>query len=130
MLLPAAGSIAEADARLAAKRATPARAAALVPPEWADGDAVRASSWPARLGGAARVGEEAERARRVSPFQYAALRVVPRVERGEAVNAGVVLFCRPLRFLGARTQLDEALLAALSPGCDPPRCARCCARSS
>ena len=54
-----------------------------------------------------------------SPFQYAALRVVPRVERGEAVNAGVVLFCRPLRFLGARTHLDEALLAALSPGCDP-----------
>ena len=54
-----------------------------------------------------------------SPFQYAALRVVPRVERGEAVNAGVVLFCRPLRFLGARTHLDEALLAVLSPGCDP-----------
>jgi len=54
-----------------------------------------------------------------SPFQYAALRIVPRVERGEAVNAGVVLFCRPMRFLGARTQLDEALLAALSPGCDP-----------
>ena len=54
-----------------------------------------------------------------SPFQYAALRVVPRVERGEAVNAGVVLFCRPLRFLGARTQLDEQLLAALAPDCDP-----------
>ena len=53
------------------------------------------------------------------PFQYAALRIVPRVERGEAVNAGVVLFCRPLRFLGARTQLDEALLAALAPDCDP-----------
>jgi hypothetical protein len=53
-----------------------------------------------------------------SPFQYAALRVVPRVERGEAVNAGVVLFCRPLKFLGARTQLDEALLAVLAPGCD------------
>ncbi len=54
-----------------------------------------------------------------SPFQYAALRIVPRVERGEAVNAGVVIFCRPLRFLGARTQLDEALLDALSPNCDP-----------
>ena len=54
-----------------------------------------------------------------SPFQYAALRIVPRVERGEAVNAGVVLFCRPLRFLGARTHLDDALLAALAPGCDP-----------
>ena len=47
------------------------------------------------------------------PFQYAMWRVVPRVERGEAVNAGVVLFCRPKRFLGARTELDEALLAAL-----------------
>src|SRR4051812_8384080 len=55
---------------------------------------------------------------RRQPFQYAALRVIPRVERGEAVNAGVVLFCRPLRFLGARTHLDEALLRALSPGCD------------
>jgi hypothetical protein len=53
-----------------------------------------------------------------SPFQYAALRIVPRVERGEAVNAGVVLFCRPLRFLGARTQLDERLLAVLAPDCD------------
>ena len=53
------------------------------------------------------------------PFQYAALRVIPRVERGEAVNAGVVLFCRPLRFLGARTELDLTLLQALAPGCDP-----------
>ena len=53
------------------------------------------------------------------PFQYAALQIVPRVERGEAVNAGVVLFCRPLRFLGARTQLDETLLRALAPDCDP-----------
>jgi hypothetical protein len=52
------------------------------------------------------------------PFQYAALRIVPRVERGEAVNAGVVLFCRPLRFLGARTQLDERLLRVLAPDCD------------
>ena len=53
------------------------------------------------------------------PFQYAALRIVPRVERGEAVNGGVVLFCRPLRFLGARTRLDAALLRALAPDCDP-----------
>jgi hypothetical protein len=52
------------------------------------------------------------------PFQYAMLRVVPRVERGEAFNAGVVVYCRPLRFLGARAELDDALLAALSPGCD------------
>jgi hypothetical protein len=53
------------------------------------------------------------------PFQYAIVRVVPRVERGEAFNAGVVLFCRPLRFLGARAWLDEAVLGALAPGCDP-----------
>ena len=52
------------------------------------------------------------------PFQYAIVRVVPRVERGELINAGVVLFCRALRFLGARTALDERALAALAPGCD------------
>jgi len=54
-----------------------------------------------------------------APFQYAALRIIPRVERGEAVNAGVVLFCRPMRFLGARTHLDASLLRALAPGCEP-----------
>jgi hypothetical protein len=52
-------------------------------------------------------------------FQYAILRVIPRVERGEALNAGVVLFSRRHRFLAARTELDAAALAALSPGCDP-----------
>jgi hypothetical protein len=52
-------------------------------------------------------------------FQYAIFRVVPRVERGEALNVGVVLFSRRLSFLAARTELDEAALAALSPGCDP-----------
>jgi hypothetical protein len=53
-----------------------------------------------------------------SPFQYAIVRVVPRVERGECVNAGVVLFCRPRRFLGARVELDEARLRALAPEVD------------
>jgi len=52
-------------------------------------------------------------------FQYAILRVIPRVERGEVLNAGVVLFSRRHRFLAARTELDTAALAALSPGCDP-----------
>jgi pyridoxamine 5'-phosphate oxidase len=54
-----------------------------------------------------------------SPFQYALLRVVPHVERGEALNAGVVVFCRPLRFLAARVALDEGRLDALAPGTDP-----------
>ena len=120
MLLPAAGSIADADARLAAAGRARATAAALVPPEWADG-APYAEFLDARGSKAPREwAEEADACPRDErQFQYAALRVVPRVERGEAVNAGVVLFCRPLRFLGARTQLDEALLAALSPRCDP-----------
>jgi hypothetical protein len=53
------------------------------------------------------------------PFQYAIVRVVPHIERGECLNAGVVLFCRPLRFLGARVSLDERALAALAPDCAP-----------
>ena len=51
-------------------------------------------------------------------FQYAIVRVVPRVERGEFLNAGVVLFCRRRGFLAARTALDAAALQALAPGCD------------
>ena len=51
-------------------------------------------------------------------FQYAIVRVVPRVERGEALNVGVVLFSRRHRFLAARTELDEAALRALAPDCD------------
>ena len=53
-----------------------------------------------------------------SPFQYAIVRVVPRVERGERVNAGVVLFCRPRGFLAARTALDERRVRALDPDAD------------
>ncbi|MFL5778014.1 MAG: DUF3037 domain-containing protein [Chloroflexota bacterium] len=54
-------------------------------------------------------------AKRRNPFQYAVVRVVPRVERGELVNAGVILFCRPKRFLAARVRLDERKLHALAP---------------
>ena len=53
------------------------------------------------------------------PFEYAIVRVVPRVERGESLNAGIVLMSRPHRFLGARVELDSAVLAALAPDCDP-----------
>jgi hypothetical protein len=53
-----------------------------------------------------------------SPFQYAIVRVIPRVERGESLNAGVVLFCRPRRFLAAAVELDEARLRALDPDVD------------
>jgi hypothetical protein len=53
------------------------------------------------------------------PFSYAIVRVVPRVERGERLNAGVIVFCRPRLYLAARTHLDEQRLAALWPELDP-----------
>jgi hypothetical protein len=45
-------------------------------------------------------------------------RVVPRVDRGERVNVGVVVFCRPLGYLAVRTAVDPARLAALWPDVD------------
>lgn len=53
-----------------------------------------------------------------SVFEYAAIRVVPHVERGECVNVGVVLFCRTRRFLEARIRLDRARLRVLAPDLD------------
>jgi len=54
-----------------------------------------------------------------SPFQYAIVRVLPRVERGECLNVGVILLCRPRRYLGARIVLDERRLAGFAPDLDP-----------
>ncbi|MGW4734600.1 DUF3037 domain-containing protein [Streptomyces shenzhenensis] len=51
-------------------------------------------------------------------FEYAVLRVVPRVERGECINAGVVVYCRARAYLGVRIHLDEARLLALDPAAD------------
>jgi hypothetical protein len=53
-----------------------------------------------------------------SGFSYAPIRVVPDIEREEFLNAGLILFCRPLGYLRATTLLDEAALGALHPGCD------------
>jgi hypothetical protein len=53
-----------------------------------------------------------------SPYQYAIVRVVPHVERGECINAGVVLLCRSRGYIGAVTFLDEARLRALAPDAD------------
>jgi hypothetical protein len=53
-------------------------------------------------------------------FQYAIWRVVPDVERGEAVNVGVVVFCRRRSFLAARVELDADRLRALAPHLDVP----------
>ncbi|RBM12166.1 DUF3037 domain-containing protein [Streptomyces sp. PT12] len=51
-------------------------------------------------------------------FEYAVLRVVPRVERGESINGGVILYCRARSFLAARVHLDERRLLTLDPGAD------------
>jgi hypothetical protein len=53
-----------------------------------------------------------------SSFDYTIVRVVPRVERGEFINAGVILFCLTSRFLSAKVELDEPRLLALAPEVD------------
>lgn len=53
-----------------------------------------------------------------APFDYALVRVVPRVERGERINAGVIVFCPTRGFLGCRIALDRARLLALDPAAD------------
>jgi Protein of unknown function (DUF3037) len=51
-------------------------------------------------------------------YDYAIVRVVPRVERGEFVNAGVIVSCATTGFLQAGIELDEARLLALDPAAD------------
>jgi hypothetical protein len=53
-----------------------------------------------------------------APFAYATIRVVPRVEREEFVNVGVVLFSRPRKYLGVEARLDGDRLRALWPELD------------
>jgi hypothetical protein len=53
-------------------------------------------------------------------YDYAVIRVVPRVDRGEQMNVGVILSCPDTDFLDARIELDEPVLLALDPGVDLP----------
>jgi hypothetical protein len=53
-------------------------------------------------------------------FEYAVIRVVPQVERGELVNAGVIVYSKTFRYLRARIDLDEERLLALAPDADLP----------
>lgn len=52
-------------------------------------------------------------------YDYAVVRVVPRVEREEFLNAGIILFSKPAGVLDAKVALDEVRLVALAPGEDP-----------
>jgi hypothetical protein len=51
-------------------------------------------------------------------FEYALVRVVPRVERGEAINVGVIVYSQAFRYLCARIELDEPRLLAVDPAAD------------
>ena len=51
-------------------------------------------------------------------FQYVVLRCVPRVDREEFLNVGVVVYCQQADFLDCASHVDEARLAALAPGAD------------
>ncbi|MEH1166551.1 DUF3037 domain-containing protein [Micromonospora sp. CPCC 205539] len=54
------------------------------------------------------------------PFEYAVIRLVPRIERGELINVGVLLYCQQRDFLAARTHLDADRVRALAPDVDLP----------
>lgn len=56
---------------------------------------------------------------RLQPFEYAVLKLSPRVERGELMNIGVVVVSRPQRYLAAKVELDDARLAAFAPWLTP-----------
>jgi hypothetical protein len=51
-------------------------------------------------------------------FSYAVYRLIPDLARGERLNVGVLVFCRPQQFLDVRTNLDEDRLQSLAPGFD------------
>lgn len=51
-------------------------------------------------------------------YDYAIIRIVPRVEREEFVNVGVIVSCPALEYLAARIELDEGRLRALAPSID------------
>lgn len=53
--------------------------------------------------------------RTLYPYSYATLRAVPRVERGEFVNVGVIVYCQDLDYLGARAAVVPARILALDP---------------
>ena len=54
----------------------------------------------------------------LSSYDYALIRLIHNVERGECLNVGVLLFCRTRSFLGMRVSLDAARIQALAPGVD------------
>lgn len=52
-------------------------------------------------------------------YEYAVIRLVPRVEREEFINVGIILFCKRARFIQARCHLDEEKLRIIAPDTEP-----------
>src|SRR6478735_2404655 len=103
------------------RRSTP-RSAPCPTGGWATTRPAAAPTWPpscAAVCGSRGTSPRRPRMPARSAFQYAILRVVPSVERGECLNVGVVVHCPQRRFLGARLHLDAQRLAALAPAMDP-----------
>jgi hypothetical protein len=51
-------------------------------------------------------------------FEYAVVRAIPRIERGECLNVGVIVYCQAADYLSAGVFVDEARLLALDPSAD------------
>lgn len=51
-------------------------------------------------------------------FEYAVVRAVPRIERGECLNVGVIVYCQAADYIGASVHVDQAKLTALDPSAD------------
>ena len=54
----------------------------------------------------------------MQPYEWAIVRLVPRVERGEFINVGAIVYCQAVDYLAAAVELDEARVRALDPGLD------------
>ena len=88
----------------------------LVPPDWfGDG---RPRGLRVAPDGTLGTGAGGDPVTGLEPFEYALIRVVPRVERGEAMNAGVILYSQRHKYLDCRILLDETRLRALDPAVD------------
>lgn len=54
----------------------------------------------------------------LQPYEWTVIRLIPRIERGELINVGVIVYCRNLDFLEAAVELDESRALALDPNLD------------
>ena len=93
------------------------RPTGLPPAEWENRTACGTATWSFSAGGS-KADQRSKRRRTVPervPFEYVLIRVVPRVERGECVNAGVIVICRPRRFLAALVALNRSRVLVSNP---------------